>query len=108
MAIDCEEIIQHFRQCYGLRRGRFLHNVTYHLVSIILQQRDFPNMRSFIEFCKNPDNLRSWLPSQKDRIIFSAGLVETLRSMDSTGPALQPSEQMCSTAQDGVAAGSAP
>jgi hypothetical protein len=81
MAIDRKEIIQHFRTGRGLASGEYLQNVAYHLAGIILDQREFPTVQAFTDFCRDPDNLRSWLPSPTDREALSAGIVSALRSV---------------------------
>jgi hypothetical protein len=74
-------ILAHFQQRRGRGRGRYLHNVAYHLIRIILGQREFDSLESLIAFCDDPDNLCPWLPMEADRIILSNGLVQGLREL---------------------------
>ena len=72
-------ILAHFWQRRG--HGQYLRNVAYHLMRMILDQREFGSLESVIEFCGIPDNLRRWLPTKADRIIFSDDLTQRLREM---------------------------
>jgi len=74
-------ILAHFQRRRGHGRGPYLHNVAYHLVRIMLGQKDFDSLESLISFCDTPDNLRPWLPMEADRIIFSDGLVRGLHEI---------------------------
>ena len=81
MAIDHDQIMRYFRLRHPFGGGHYLDNVTCQLAAMILQQREFPDVHSFIAFCEDPDNLRSWLPSGDDRVVFSADLVQILRAV---------------------------
>ena len=81
MAIQTESILDHFRNRMGNGRGRYLHNVTYHLLALILRERKFDSIGdASLSFCENANKLTPWLPSENDRIIFSIGLGEGLRA----------------------------
>jgi hypothetical protein len=60
---------------------RLLHNAACYLIRLILEEHEFADMEELVAFCAAPDNLRMWLPSETDRIIFSEGLVEELREL---------------------------
>ena len=81
MAIDHDQIMRYFRLRHTFGRGHYRDNVTCQLAAMILQQHEFPDVHSFVAFCEDPDNLRSWLPSGDDRVVFSADLVQTLRAI---------------------------
>lgn len=74
-------ILAHFRQRRGRGRGRYLHNIAYHLMRNILEQQEFDSLQSLIAFCDDPDNLRLWVIMEADRIILSDGLVQGLREL---------------------------
>lgn len=76
-----EIILAHFRLCRGHGRGEYLDNVAYHLMRMILDEGEFGSLEPLIEFCGAPDNLRRWLPTEADRIIFSDNLVQGLRAV---------------------------
>jgi len=79
--VNGNAILAHFRQRRGHGRGQYLHSVTYHLMKMILDQKECAPLESLIEFCDTPDNLRRWLPAEADRIIFSDGLSQGLREI---------------------------
>lgn len=62
---------------------RTFNNVAYHLMRAILARHDFDGVETLIAFCKEPENLRPWLPTETDRIIYSDGLVEGLHEIAS-------------------------
>lgn len=76
-------IREHFRHRTGRGRGQYLHDTAHYLIEIILERCDFEDVGSLIAFCEDPDNLRPWLPTEADRIIFSEGLVQGLREITS-------------------------
>ena len=84
------EILGHFRRRAGHGHGQHLHNVARHLMEVILARRDFDDLDSLIVFCEAPDNLRPWLPSEADRIIFSDMLAEGLRELPADKVGLTP------------------
>jgi hypothetical protein len=84
MAIDSDLIVEHFKNRHGHGRGEFLHNAAYYLIRMILSQRSFQSVHDLTTFCENPENLRWWLPSESDRIIFSDGLLEGLQEFRET------------------------
>ncbi len=82
-SVPVGRILAYLRQRGGLRRGQRLGNVPYYLMSVILEHHDFDSLDSLIVFCENRDNLRRWVPSEGDRIVFSDQLVRRLREMPS-------------------------
>ena len=78
MGIDCEQIIRQMRAFQSHHRGRHVHHIAVQLASIILQQRDFASLDSFVDFCADPDNLRTWLPSNDDRLALSTEITRAL------------------------------
>ena len=81
MPIDRDAILAHFRQRRRHGRQEYMDSLVGHLVRMILDQGEFGNFESVIEFCGTPDNLGRWLPTEADRIIFSAGLMQGLREI---------------------------
>ena len=81
MGIDCEQIIRQMRSSQSQYRGRHVNHIAVQLAAIILQQRDFASLNSFVDFCADPDNLRTWLPSHDDRLALSEEIARTLRPL---------------------------
>lgn len=80
-AAGSDLILVHFRQRRAHGRGEYLDNVAYHLMRMILDEGELGSLESLIEFCGTPNNLRRWLPTEADRIVFSDSLVQGLREM---------------------------
>lgn len=74
MAINNDSIIEHFKHRGGHGRGQLLYNTTYYLMRMILADRSFESFEGLASFCEDPENLRTWLPCEADRVIFSEGL----------------------------------
>ncbi len=85
-SLPSDTILAHLRRCGGSGCGQHLANVPYHLMSMIFNQHDFDSLGSLIAFCEEPRNLKRWLPSEADRIVFSNELVQCLREMSSDLP----------------------
>jgi hypothetical protein len=81
VAIKKDLVLGYFDRCAGHIGGRLLHNAARYLMRLILQEHEFADMDDLIAFCADPDNLRAWLPTETDRMIFSEGLVEGLRDI---------------------------
>lgn len=77
-------ILAHFRTRAGHGSRQDLRRVTYHLLEMILARYEFDDVDSLLAFCKNSKNLQTWLPSESDRVIFSAWLVEGLLELSAT------------------------
>ncbi len=84
-SLSQSEILSHFRRRVGHGRGQHLHDVAHDLIGKILLRYDSRDTESLISFCANADNLRPWLRSEADRIVFAAGLVEGLREISLLG-----------------------
>lgn len=81
MTAETDWIVGYFRRRCG--RGRILHNAACHLVEHILKLLGTARVEDVIAFCSDPENLRPWLPTETDRLIFSEGLLEGLRDVAS-------------------------
>ncbi len=79
--LDRTKILDYFSRRNGSGSGRHLHGVAFYLMEHILSQRQFEDIESLEAFCRKPDNLGPWLPSEADRIVFGGGLVEGLGEM---------------------------
>ncbi len=77
-------ILAHLHQRSGRVREQYLGNVPYYLASAILEHHEFDTIDSLIAFCEDPDNMRPWLPSETDRIVFSDELATRLRQIRSS------------------------
>lgn len=77
------KILIHLRQYRGFRGDQLLGNVPYYLANAILEHHAFDTIESLIAFCEDPDNMRPWLPSEADRIVFSDELVQRLHEIRS-------------------------
>ncbi len=77
-------VLDGFRDRTGNGHDRHVHDIAYHLLRLILARRDFDDIKALIEFCEDPENFETWLPSESDRVIFSAGIVERLQELSST------------------------
>ena len=77
-------VLEHFDHRRGLGSDGDVHHVTYLLMAMILEHRDFSEIESLVSFCNIPDNLRWCLPNEVDRIIFCNQLTTTLREMVSS------------------------
>lgn len=81
MSMDGEIILEHFRQRRGQGRGKYLDNLVYHLMRMILEGEEFGCLESLITFCRLPENLSRWLPTEADRMVFSGSLAQGLLEM---------------------------
>ncbi len=84
MPLDDKPIIEFFKNRNGQGRGQLLHNANYYLIRMILAERQFDDVHDLAAFCGNPDSLRTWLPTEADRIIFAEGLREAFKDMGET------------------------
>lgn len=78
MAIDAQELL---RVLYWHRGGsgrRSVDNVAYQLAALILDQRHFKSLAGLLDFLSEPENLKTWLPSTRDREACSASLLDML------------------------------
>lgn len=80
-SVPSDRVLAYIRQHNGLHRGHPFDSVPYYLMSMILKHHDFDDIESLIAFCEDRNNLRRWLPSEADRIVFSSELVRGLREM---------------------------
>lgn len=81
MPIDCDEIMSRLipvRVTQARRTGHFP-CIKYHLTKLIMGQLQFADLESLIEFCSEPENLATWLPSPNDRRLISSDLATSLR-----------------------------
>ncbi len=76
-----DTVLEHFDQRRGQGSEGDAHHVTYVLVAMILEHRDFADLESLLAFCETLDNLRWCLPNEADRIIFSDRIVTILREL---------------------------
>ncbi|HRX85737.1 MAG TPA: hypothetical protein P5572_12030 [Phycisphaerae bacterium] len=53
-------------------------HMAFQLATLIAAQRQFQTLAELCSFCANPENLRTWLPSQDDRVNLAAELASTL------------------------------
>jgi hypothetical protein len=70
------------KEFFAGRRGpdQALHlpNVDFGLIHNIVEQQPSATVDSLVAFCRNPHNLRDFLPDPRDRSLFSRRLVEAL------------------------------
>ena len=81
MPIDLNEVMSQLvpeRITQSRQSGHFP-CVKYHLMKLIIGQRQFCDMDALIDFCALPDNLETWLPSAADRRLISADLANSLK-----------------------------
>ena len=78
MAISRDQILELLVQSRWSSKWATVDRLVYHLASLILEQREFESVRDFLDFCNDPANLRTWLPSGDDRKTCSNSLLETL------------------------------
>ncbi|GJM24526.1 MAG: hypothetical protein DHS20C16_09410 [Phycisphaerae bacterium] len=55
--------------------------IKYHLLKLIIGQRQFRDIDALIQFCARPANLETWLPSPIDRRVISADLTGSLKKV---------------------------
>ncbi len=94
-----DRVLIRLRQRAGLHRGQLLSDVPYYLADAILEHHSFETIECLIAFCENPDNLKPWLPSEADRIVFSHDLVQRLHELRTEASA----RPRASSHQDGLA-----
>ncbi|MCA9253585.1 MAG: hypothetical protein KDA54_20830 [Phycisphaerales bacterium] len=82
MSIDCNEIMSRLipDQITKSRRTGHFPCIKYHLTKLIMGQQQFNDINALIEFCAEPDNLATWLPSPSDRQLIAADLASSLKS----------------------------
>lgn len=81
-----ERILVYLQQRGGKCRDQLLGNIPYYLASAILEHHAFDTIESLMSFCEDPDNMRPWLPSEADRVVFSDELLQRLREIGSGVP----------------------
>ena len=79
--MDGDVILVHFRQRRGHGHGKYLDNLAYHLMRMVLEGEEFGSFESLIKFCRIPGNLGRWLPTKADRLILSDRLARGLREI---------------------------
>jgi hypothetical protein len=81
MPVDFNEIMSQLvpKRIARSRRSGHFPCIKYHLMKLIIGQRQFGDMDALIEFCAQPDNLETWLPSAVDRRLISADLTGSLK-----------------------------
>ena len=79
MPLDTDLLLEYFRNREGHGRGQMLHNAAFYLLHRILEWQRFDDLDSLTAFCRDPENLEPWLPSESDRVILSAGLTDGLQ-----------------------------
>jgi hypothetical protein len=82
VAAYSQAVLRHFGERLGHDRSGHLQNVLYHLIHAILREKSFVGTADLLTFCSNADNLSPWLPSRRDRELFSLGLSEVLSTID--------------------------
>ena len=64
-------------RCAG-ERDRHLPGVDFGLIHNIVEQQPSATVDSLVAFCRDPHNLRGFLPDPRDRSLFSRRLVRAL------------------------------
>lgn len=98
MATDADPMIRYFQVRDGHGRGQLLHDAAYRLVRAALAKHDFHGFDQVMSFCEDPENLRPWLPSDPDRMLFVQGLRQGLHDENSDMPF--PSDDSAARAAD--------
>ena len=81
MSIEKDLILDYLGNRERIGEGRLMQEAAYYLMRLIFRERDFDSPEQLAEFCGNPDNLRSWLRNETDRVVLCEELCEGLREM---------------------------
>lgn len=58
-----------------------IRSVEFGLVHHLTEQRRFSSVESLLVYCRDPNNLREFLPDRRDRTLFSRHLVQRLTAL---------------------------
>jgi len=75
----------HAHQLVGLfqssaPRDVYRRNIACQLALLIAAQKQFQTIAELHEFCRDPENLRPWLPNDADRVNLAAELASSLQN----------------------------